>query len=417
MRRFVLATLALAALTATAPVANAALLTADDAVKIALKKSTSIIQANASVLDARSGMWSAYSGVLPRVTASYSRAADKFYQPEFDYSYTGAGGLQGSWSILSPTNIATWASARKGMKSAQLDRDAAAADVVLSTKRQFYVVVQAMHQSRVNSQSLRLARDDERRVKALFEVGSVSKSELLRARVRTSQAELDSLSADHAVTNQRIQLAELIGVPEPSLGDIDSTLTSSAATFVFDDVFADAKAHRPDVQAAEAAYSAASTGVLAARLARIPSLTASVDWTNYADNTFAWTHHKGGELALTMPVFDASVESRSATSRARLLRARETRDAVVRNLQSEVELTLLAHQESIEREALARSAVESATENLNLVQQKYNVGSATILDLIDSQVSYQRAESDLIFALAAIRVSEAAIDKVRGRTE
>jgi outer membrane protein TolC len=58
--------------------------------------------------------------------------------------------------------------------------------------------------------------------------------------------------------------------------------------------------------------------------------------------------------------------------------------------------------------------VESARENLNLVQQKYNVGSATILDLIDSQVSLLRAASELVSALADIRIAEAAVDRVRG---
>ena len=82
-------------------------------------------------------------------------------------------------------------------------------------------------------------------------------------------------------------------------------------------------------------------------------------------------------------MFDLTVESGVARARASLLTARETRDAVQRNLDSEVRQVLLAYQEATEREALARRTVESAGENLNLVKKKYNVGSATILDLID----------------------------------
>jgi outer membrane protein TolC len=100
-----------------------------------------------------------------------------------------------------------------------------------------------------------------------------------------------------------------------------------------------------------------------------------------------------------------------------MVRATETRDALVRNLEGEVRQTLLVHQEAMEREALGRTAVESARENLNLVQQKYNVGSATILDLIDSQVSLLRAASELVSALADIRIAEAAVDRVRGKGE
>ena len=56
-------------------------------------------------------------------------------------------------------------------------------------------------------------------------------------------------------------------------------------------------------------------------------------------------------------------------------------------------------------------------ENLNLTQQKYNVGSATILDLIDAQVQLARARSDEVSAEAAIRVAEAVVDRVRGHQQ
>ena len=80
---------------------------------------------------------------------------------------------------------------------------------------------------------------------------------------------------------------------------------------------------------------------------------------------------------------------------------------------SEVQ-AVLGYQEAVERD-VARRALESAAENLNLTQQKYNVGSATILELIDAEVQLQRARSDVVSALAAIRVAEAQIERVRGR--
>lgn len=426
MRRVFLMVIALAAASTLPAVAEP--LTADGAVKIALKRSTSLVQANASVLNARSGLWSAYSGVLPRVNGSVSRSGSAT-DPPYDYSHGNSGGLSGSWSVLSLSNWANVAGARANMSAAKLDRAATRADVVLATKRQFYEVVKSMHLARVSSQALRLARDDERRVRALFEVGSVSKSDLLKAQVRTSQSELDSLLADHAVLAQRITLAQQIGVSEESMGEIDSTLTASRMPVDAAEVLADAKRLRPDVKAAEAGLRSAEFGMRAAHLARIPELSASGSWTAshpgspFADPSFPglldrdWSHTKRGTVSLSMPVFDLTVESGVARARAGLLTARETRDAVNRNLDSEVRQVLLAYQEATEREALARRTVESAGENLNLVQQKYNVGSATILDLIDSQVQYQTAQSSLVTALSAIRVAEASLDRVRGRSE
>ena len=76
---------------------------------------------------------------------------------------------------------------------------------------------------------------------------------------------------------------------------------------------------------------------------------------------------------------------------------------------------LLAYNEAAERHQVAKSAIESATETVKLTQQKYNVGSATILDLIDAQVVLQRAQSEEVLALSGIRNAEAQIARVRGR--
>ena len=75
------------------------------------------------------------------------------------------------------------------MSEGRFELDAARNDVALSVRRQFYEVVKAVKLAEVAEGSLQLSRDDERRVKAMFEVGSVSKSDLLKAQVRSAQSE------------------------------------------------------------------------------------------------------------------------------------------------------------------------------------------------------------------------------------
>jgi outer membrane protein TolC len=453
MRPAVLVTLAaFAALLSTHPSpAAAAPMTADDAVKIALQKSGSIVRADASVLNARSGLWGAYSRVLPNVSAdarrngSYtqeSRGTDAFGSLVFpsrttdQESYSGSYGLSGSWSVLDPSGIVGLSSARAGMKAADLGHKASRADVRLAAKQRFYTTVKAMHLARVQARALRLARDDERRVRALFEVGSVSKSDLLKAQVRTASAQLDSTLADHDVVTQRLLLAGQLGIPDSQLGDIDSTLSNEHATLDPTGVLDEARKNRPDIQAAEADLKSAELALRSAHWARLPSVVVQGSWTPQAVSSShfnvdfvspidslqnASSKTKGdvrGSVAVSMPIFDGfAIDSRVAAARGQLLNAKETRDALLRNLEGEVHQTLLSYQEATEREALGRRAMESAAENLNLIQQKYNVGSATILDLIDAQVQLQRSASELVSALADIKVAEAAVDRVRGKGE
>jgi outer membrane protein TolC len=431
--------------------ASAAPLTADEAVKIALEKSPGILQSQADVLSARSGLWGAYSRVLPSVSADASRSGSFLEEGTGSQAfgsivvpsrtldaeqYNGSYGLSGTWSILDPSGIMGLSSARSGMKSAELGHKSARADVVLETKRRFYSVVKAMHLSRVAAQALRLSRDDERRVRALFEVGSVSKSDLLRSQVRTAQSQVDSITTNNSVITSRFFLAQQLGIPENELTEVDTALAVTPAPMDAAVVLDEARRQRPDIQAAEAGVRAAELGLRSAHWARLPSVVLqgawtpksvasqrfSVDFQSPIDSTQSTSSEaKGdfsGRIAISMPIFDGfATDSRVAAARSQMVRARETRDALVRNLEGEVRQVLLGHQEAVEREALGRTAVESARENVNLVQQKYNVGSATILELIDSQVALLRAFSEFVSAMADIRIAEATVDRVRGKAE
>ena len=426
-------------------------MTAEDAVKIALQKSGDIVRADANVLTARSGLWGAYSGVMPSVSANFQRSGSFTHENsgvqafgsvavpssnQDNEQYQTTYGLSGSWSVLNPSAIVGLSSARAGMKAADLGHKSARADVRLATKRQFYSTVKAMWLAVVQARALKLARDDERRVRALFEVGSVSKSDLLKAQVRTASAQLDSTLADHDVITQRLLLASQLGIPQEQLGEVDSTLSNVHETMDASGVLEEARKNRPDLQAAEAAFKAGELALRSAHWARLPSVVLQGSWTpqSVTSSHFnvdfvspidslqdASSKTKGdyrGSIAVSMPIFDGFLtDSRVAAARSQMIDAKETRDALLRNLESEVRQSLLSYQEATEREALARRAMESASENMNLVQQKYNVGSATILDLIDAQLQLQRSASELVSALADIRVAEALVDRVRGKGE
>lgn len=435
--------------------ATADVLTANRAVEIALKRSSQIIGADAGVLDARGGLYGAYSGILPRIDASVSRSG--IWQDERTGSqvfggvviptdrsdleqYSTTPGLSGSWSVLNLSSLTGVLAARGSLKAAQHSRLSARQDVAFATRRQYYEVVRAVRLSDVASGALRLSRDDERRVRALFEVGSVSKSDLLKAQVRTAQSELDSLTAYQAITNQRILLADQLGLAEGDMGEVDTLLTAEIKEFDQSALLAEATANRPDLVAADAGLAAAKASLRSANFARLPYVTVAGGVDYRPRSTFTVTTFDTNGVALPSSIVESGLsesdleyratvalnldlfngfqtESRIAGARARLLRAQDNRDALYRGLASQVDQSLLAYREAVERDRVARRAAESATENLKLTQEKYNVGSATILELIDAQVQLQRALSDQVTALAAIRVAEAQVDRARGRVE
>ena len=434
---------------------QAEVLTADRAVQVALERNSSVIQAQAGVLDARGALYSSYSRVLPSVSASVTRGGSRSEGNEGtqlfgsvvtpssrtdNESYATDPVLSGSWSVFDLSALRGMQSARSGMKASQLQQLSTRQDVAFSTRKQFYEVVKSIRLSEVASSALRLARDDERRVRALFEVGSVSRSDLLKAQVRTAQSQLDSLRASQTVTNQRIALAGILGLPEQQMGDVDTALTVVPRVVDEAALRAEAAAARPDLKAADAEQSAARANLQSANLARLPAVSvrgsmAFEPKSSFSQKTYA---NPGGSplsdelvsgrntterewsaaAAITLPIFTGmATESRIASAQARMRRANDARDALWRNLDSDVQQAALQYRQAVAQDEVARQAVASAEENLKLTQQKYNVGSATILDLIDAQVQLQRVQSDAVSALAGIRVAEAQLDRVRGRNE
>ncbi|MBI1795957.1 MAG: TolC family protein [Candidatus Eisenbacteria bacterium] len=443
------------AVTLGARTAAAAPLTADGAVKVALQKSTEMLNAEAGVIQAKASLTGAYGGLLPtfsvgagrsdgRTNGSFGQSAVSFLPNGDPFLATGsrfnssATTLSGSWSILSLGSWAQRSAASHGMRSAQFTRQATRNDVALATRRQFYGVVQAIKLAEVATGALKRSRDDERRVNAMFQVGSVSKSDLLKAQVATAQAELDSITADHAIIDQRIALAEQMGVIEPELGAVDTVLVATPASYDEAAILSEASRGRPDLVAAEGSLRSARASVAAARLARLPfvSATGSASFNSRQFSTVSGTDLKLGQaLALQLPasgsnsswrttvsvswdLFDlAGIDARIGSSRAGEIRAQAAYDALKRNLASEVHQSLLAYNEALAQNNVAQRGLESATENLKLTQEKYNVGSATILELIDAQVQLQTAQSNVVKALAAIRVAEAQVNRVRGHGE
>ncbi len=449
-------TAALGVLLATG-VARGDVLTADRAVQLALQHSTAVVSARANVLSARSTAYSTLSEVLPHLSAGLTRSGT--WSPELGSqvfgntvspaqlhfsSYRTTPSVSGSMEVVNLAALQGVRAGRASLNAASLRERAAHHDVALDVRSQFYAAVNAVRLVDVNAEALRVARENERRVHALFEVGSVSRSDLLQAQVQTEQSQLDSLTAVQQALNQRIALASLVGVDERQLGELDTTLTFVAQPVDEAAILAEATRQRPDLRAAEASVVSARSAVSAAQLARVPSISVNgsafynlksstgfnqdrLIFDNQGNVTGVEPNARQGSSSVTDREYTASVslnwnifdgmaiESRIASARANLLNATATRDQLRRNLAGEVHQAVVGYDQAVQQEAVAESQLASATENLKLVQQKYNVGSATILELNTAQVQLQRARSQRVAAQAAVRVAEANLEHVRGR--
>lgn len=334
-------------------------------------------------------------------------------------------------------------SAQADVQGARYSREDAAQQLAYSVREQFYLVLRAQDLLTVQQEDLRLARDEERRINSMFELGSVARVDVLKSRVRVSDAEVALIRQQNAVDIEKSRLATLLGyTPDTRLqlaGDLQvpgAPVDSASA--------ADEAETRPDLMAAREAVRSANNLYRSAALSRVPSLFASFDVNtstggserdNVTRQTFPETPGAGDT---TLVLYDFPVSSDSdfdgwtfrvgATvsldaflnmgqhKRARSNLKQQQYQLATRELaaQQELEEAILNYRASVSAIQAADRGVESAEEDLRLSEERYQQGLGTVLELLESQVNLTKARNSRVNALTGLKISEAALDRARG---
>jgi len=401
-------------------------ITVDEAVQRALDRNYDILTARENISSAEGRKKQAMQSYLPGIDASMN------YQKQFDTSTlvpVGNTFIETNESYVVNyglrQTLVDW-SAFKSIQAAGMNVSAnkydyvqARADLVLATKQQYYALLRAQLLTEVADSALVVSQQELRRVESLFELGMVARGDVLKGQVRVSQTKLDVLTNRNFMVIERARLARIVGQdPNDDLAaarDITPTPASVDSAAVFNE----ALANRSDLKAAEAALAAASASVGAAKAGYYPTLDASLGYTHTDyDPTLSGFRTRSGRLALNVPIFSAIYGTRGSIqqNQAAANQSRYALDKKKLDVQVEVRESVSTARQANEGLTVAIEQVESAREDLKLSQEKYNVGSGTILELLDAQVALQRARSNYVQALTQVRIAEASLERVRGRT-
>ena len=404
-------------------------LTADDVASLALERSYTVLSQREEVSVANGAYRVARSSLIPNVSlgARYSNTIETtvirlpavpFPIPESQF-WTGFGNV--SQSLV---NFSTWNSVKSAELSQQATVDrysATRADIALDAYRQFYALLKAQKLAAVSQENLVLTQDQLKRTEALFELGSVAKGDVLKQKVSVSQAQQELIRDRRAILIERARLANLLGLDPSKEIPIDTTLTEPLLVADSTAVYADALNNRPELAEARSLVQSADASVASAQGLRYPSIDGNL---NYSFTTPGWPESFNQVKAidnwnlnftLNIPIFDGlNAKGQIRQAEARKLQAQYALRNQELLIAVEVEEALQAVSLSRERLEVARDGLAAAEEDLKLSQEKYNVGSATVLELIDAQVSRARSQSEFVSALADAHIAVIQLRRVRG---
>ena len=122
-----------------------------------------------------------------------------------------------------------------------------------------------------------------------------------------------------------------------------------------------------------------------------------------------------GLLNVNIPIFDwgsrkQKVKEQDFKIEAQKLELEETEELVALQIQN----AYLELQQSIQKVDISTESLQQADENLRLNQDRFDAGTVTGKDVLEAQVLWQKAHSDVSDAKANHRISKANYKKVIG---
>jgi outer membrane protein TolC len=405
-------------------------LTVDQAVRLALARNKDLLISSENVEAASGIKKQALQSYLPRLSASAAFSHSFNQQGYFDanigqFVTTGQDnyGVRYvlSQNLIDLASLKNISAAGKELEASKLDYSFSRADLVLAVRQQYYLLVAAQELAAVSDSALALSARELQRTQSLFELGMVAKSDVLKSQVRVSSSQLDLIRDRGNVVIERARLNRIIGQdPNDDLRASD-LLTEAAVPVDSTAIFQDAALHRADLLAAQRSWEASKARAGAARAGFLPSIAGQISYANGSSaglQPFAGFDDgtRSATIGLNFPLFDGIIgrKGQIQTAQARAEQDRYAYEKKVLDVGVEVREAINNARQANEGVDVAKTGLLSAEEDLKLSQEKYNVGSGTILELLDAQVNLQKARQQYVAALTQARIAEAQIERARG---
>jgi outer membrane protein len=414
----------------------------DECIQLAVKNNATLIAAGNSYKVARSNVWTAWGNFLPRLDTDlgyYRTVVGPKSTPGFTYNEATGEYSIGYPGINTYDYYTAGVSARQSLsfggyefydlsdkkaqkKSALGSLKLSQQEIILLVKQSYFDVLKAKMLLEIQKDALKRAEKQLNIAQTRYELGSASLSDVLKAKVQHGNAELVLISAKNNVELAKAQLNNQMGQDVSIPIDVEEILTSSEFDYSYEAALEEALKKNPSVRKAKHDLNSAKSQFGMARSGLFPSINlyGQYSWSNADFDEIKYIRRRDYQwnfgAYLSFNIFEKfQTKHNISWTKANRNSARENYRRAQNDVALEVKQAYLAIQEAKEKIDLTNEKVKSAEEDLDLVQEKYNLGAANILELLDAEVSFKKAESDRIEALYDYNLAVAQFEKAIGK--
>ena len=404
--------------------------TFDEAVRTALDQNTNIKRAQAQARQSNVQVRSEWMDFAPNLSISSDlsrRVGRNFSQVTGDFTTrsTDFFNLSGRSSVTLFNGFENTSSLRQAREQAGADQTnlkRTQREVVFSVMDQFISLVESREIVRVRREQVEAQRQRLRQIEQFVEAGSRPVSDLYTAEADLADAEQQLLQGKREREISQTQLIQTLQLDPREAYDFQvpdlSEDTVGASQYDLSSLIDEAFQERLDLRVAEAERRAAEQGVRSARSSYYPSLSLSgsygTDWSSRGlggdvSDDFAnqLDVNRGGgvSLSLNIPIFDQF--NRSSQVESAQVQAQNAEYALEDQRQQvalQVRQSYLDYQNAVQQLEAAEKRLRAAEQARTAAQERYELGSADIVELqnairdyVDAASQQVRARYNLIF--------------------
>jgi outer membrane protein len=433
MRRFLSGLLIFLGLSLTAlPADETAIpgsLTLEDVVRIVLARNPSLKEAEDTVAVFEARVAESRTGLLPnlRGSLSYSRIG-----PLETLDVPGLG----SFNLFPADNYDVHAGVRQiiydggriketvklaqsQVASAEDRGELLKRDLAFQTAQLFDAILFLRESLRVQNDHVRTLNDHIGIARKKVAAGTATELEVLNTQVRVVSARNQIVDLENALEKQELALRRLMGLETAAPLELRGGFEHNSLALEPDTLVTEAFRSRPETQALENLIRTADLQVRVAGLHDRPTLSLNVlggAKNGYIPNLKTWKLNYVAAVQADIPIFDGRLgRALKAEAEAGLTaiknRTRELEDMI----RSEVLQAVSDVRASEEKLRSVEVNIEQAQKALEFARARYEAGTITNLDLLDTEDAFVEAEFLRLRALYQLVLSRTALDRATGR--
>jgi outer membrane protein TolC len=405
-------------------------LTLEQCIQVGLERSTSMRNARLNLAIQELRIKTARADYFPRIFSTgvydFSDRIDFGFEPE-NYDL----GLSGQYTIWdNGQREGGFAQAKESLNATVSRNERIKQSLILQITEAYYDVLQYQALVIVSEQNLARAQENTQRTKDFVEAGSLIPADVATAEVREGNNRFALLNNQNSLQIAKATLPRLVGLDPGVLITVaqdelyqlyQQRGTIERVAMTVEEAIQIALDNRPEFKETQAQLKSQEWSLTLAKLQRWPRLNADVDYNVNLDDylrereNFSEFRSWSAGVSLNFTLFDGGVlGNRVRELTMQLEQARENASDLERSVALEVRQSYLNLKRGETAVDIARTLVTNARLSLEVIQGRFDVDKAILLELLDAQTSYAQALTDEVNTFYDYKIAQTRLQNAIG---